>query len=169
MNLYGFAGGDPVNFTDPFGLYPDCTTLPCPLILGGAAVLGGPLTIFGAGVLAVVSADLAFGSSSGTGAVSTRAAADALSTTFERRKGKSLKKEWEGLHGQPWPPGCVAHHDCPLADGGKDDATNIIPLTPEGHVDHHKTNGDFVRWGGKKKPEPKPDPPQEPKQPDTPR
>ena len=31
MNLYGFAGGDPVNFSDPFGLCPDkddpaCTT-----------------------------------------------------------------------------------------------------------------------------------------------
>jgi hypothetical protein len=24
MNLYGFAGGDPVNFTDPFGLFPCC-------------------------------------------------------------------------------------------------------------------------------------------------
>ena len=33
MNLYGFAGGDPVNFADPFGLCPDpkdphCTDLP---------------------------------------------------------------------------------------------------------------------------------------------
>jgi hypothetical protein len=24
MNLYGFAGGDPVNFSDPFGLCPEC-------------------------------------------------------------------------------------------------------------------------------------------------
>ena len=24
MNLYGFAGGDPVNFSDPFGLCPPC-------------------------------------------------------------------------------------------------------------------------------------------------
>ena len=23
MNLYGFAGGDPLNFSDPFGLWPD--------------------------------------------------------------------------------------------------------------------------------------------------
>jgi len=25
LNLYGFAGGDPVNFSDPFGLLPCCT------------------------------------------------------------------------------------------------------------------------------------------------
>ncbi|MFQ5745399.1 MAG: RHS repeat-associated core domain-containing protein, partial [Acidobacteriota bacterium] len=24
LNLYGFANGDPVNFSDPFGLMPDC-------------------------------------------------------------------------------------------------------------------------------------------------
>jgi len=24
INLYGFAGGDPVNFSDPFGLAPEC-------------------------------------------------------------------------------------------------------------------------------------------------
>src|SRR5689334_18733426 len=24
LNLYGFANGDPVNFTDPFGLCPEC-------------------------------------------------------------------------------------------------------------------------------------------------
>ena len=28
MNLYGFASGDPVNFTDPFGLYPEMNCRP---------------------------------------------------------------------------------------------------------------------------------------------
>jgi hypothetical protein len=37
MNLYGFAGGDPINFSDPFGLNPLC--LPCRLALAG--VRGG--------------------------------------------------------------------------------------------------------------------------------
>jgi len=35
MNLYGFAGGDPVNFSDPFGLCPgvkEAPTAPCELI-----------------------------------------------------------------------------------------------------------------------------------------
>jgi hypothetical protein len=27
MNLYGFAGGDPVNFSDPFGLCPACVVV----------------------------------------------------------------------------------------------------------------------------------------------
>ncbi|HEX9483410.1 MAG TPA: RHS repeat-associated core domain-containing protein, partial [Gemmatimonadaceae bacterium] len=77
MNLYGFAGGDPVNFSDPFGLWPDCTTLPCPLIAGGAAALGGPVTIFGAAVVGVFVLDNAFGSHGGSAAFSERAGADA--------------------------------------------------------------------------------------------
>jgi RHS repeat-associated protein len=64
MNLYGFAGGDPVNFSDPFGLCP--VPLLCPVIVGaeaGAAVgsvFPGPGTIVGgivggvAGVAATV-------------------------------------------------------------------------------------------------------------------
>src|SRR5258708_33133278 len=75
MNLYGFAGGDPVNFSDPFGLWPDCTTLPCPLIAGGAAALGGPVTIFGAAVVGVFVLDNAFGSHGGSAAFSARGGA----------------------------------------------------------------------------------------------
>lgn len=29
-NLYGFAGGDPINFSDPFGLWDDCRKVECP-------------------------------------------------------------------------------------------------------------------------------------------
>ena len=36
LNLYGFAGGDPVNFADPFGLCPDGTRV-CDFITGVAA------------------------------------------------------------------------------------------------------------------------------------
>lgn len=28
LNVYGFAGGDPVSYADPFGLWPDCTPWP---------------------------------------------------------------------------------------------------------------------------------------------
>jgi len=47
LNLYGYAGGDPINFSDPFGLWcpPDCNALDAVLTVGGA-VVGG---LFGAG------------------------------------------------------------------------------------------------------------------------
>jgi hypothetical protein len=84
MNLYGYAGGDPVNVSDPFGLTPDWTTLPCPLIVGGAAAVGGPLTMVGAAVLAVVALDNAFASHGGSAAVSLRAGADATAVSMAR-------------------------------------------------------------------------------------
>lgn len=46
MNLYGFAGGDPVNFSDPFGLWP------CPELCAGA----GTLAVAGPGALAAMGA-----------------------------------------------------------------------------------------------------------------
>ena len=45
----------------------------------------------------------------------------------------------------PWPPGSVAHHRVPLADGGADNASNIDPMTPEAHREHHRE--DAKRWG----------------------
>src|SRR5688572_9218421 len=39
MNLYGFAGGDPINFSDPMGL--------CPIVLAAA----GPAGVAAAGAL----------------------------------------------------------------------------------------------------------------------
>jgi hypothetical protein len=39
MNLYGFAGGDPVNYSDPFGLCPMCLVVGEEMLRG--AVVGG--------------------------------------------------------------------------------------------------------------------------------
>src|SRR5690606_34698196 len=49
LNLYGYAGGDPINFSDPFGLAPcppddDCGALTAAMTVTGAAIgafLGG--------------------------------------------------------------------------------------------------------------------------------
>ena len=46
LNLYGYASGDPVNFSDPFGLCPMCVAIPVvvgggELTAGGAALLAG--------------------------------------------------------------------------------------------------------------------------------
>ena len=104
MNLYGFAGGDPVNFSDPFGLSADCLTLPCPLVISGLSA-GGPLGWLAIGVIGVTALDDAFASHGGSAALSQRAGADATGVNvLERRSGRSLKGEWAGLHGKPWLP-----------------------------------------------------------------
>ncbi|HEX9743506.1 MAG TPA: RHS repeat-associated core domain-containing protein, partial [Nitrospiraceae bacterium] len=51
LNLYGFAGGDPINFSDPFGLCPECKLL---LAAAGASAaadtpLPGPGDVVAAG------------------------------------------------------------------------------------------------------------------------
>lgn len=172
-NLYGFAGGDPVNFTDPFGLWPCpelCTAGALGIAAGGETAIGslaagGPAGWIAIGGIAVAGLlDHASGSR-GVPALSIRAPADASAVILERRSGRSLKKEWEGLHGTPWPAGCVAHHDCALADGGKDDATNIVPLPASDHVELHKSKGDFKRWGSRSQKEP--DKPKDPQQPES--
>lgn len=85
LNLYGFASGDPVNFSDPFGLQSCVLGLPCPVVVGGAAVLGGPLSLFGAAVAGVVTLDATFGSQGGYAGIGAAAAADA--TSFQYRPG----------------------------------------------------------------------------------
>ena len=53
MNLYGFAGGDPINFSDPFGLNP-CMGGAAFVTAGAAALADGPLPIGDAvGVLCI--------------------------------------------------------------------------------------------------------------------
>jgi RHS repeat-associated protein len=93
MNLYGFAGGDPVNFQDPFGLTPDCLVLPCPVVAAaGGTTLGavlGVVGMVGAPIAAVVALDQAFGPIEGSGQVTTRAASDATATVFAAGRGRS--------------------------------------------------------------------------------
>jgi len=51
LNLYGFAGGDPINFSDPFGLYRDCTKVQCPSIwriVGDEGVAAAGASMFAA-------------------------------------------------------------------------------------------------------------------------
>jgi RHS repeat-associated protein len=55
MNLYGFAGGDPVNFSDPLGLCPVTPADPTPCGLTGAAVGG----VAGAGIGVAITAGCA--------------------------------------------------------------------------------------------------------------
>src|SRR5690606_32909534 len=56
-NLYGFAGGDPINFRDPFGLCPDPEDIGCQWFESGMTALGmtaGFVLGGGAGVLMTI-------------------------------------------------------------------------------------------------------------------
>ena len=54
MNLYGFAGGDPVNFSDPFGLCPvEKDGIPCALTYAASgAGIGAGFAVLSTGVCA---------------------------------------------------------------------------------------------------------------------
>jgi RHS repeat-associated protein len=173
LNVYGYANGDPVNFSDPFGLQacdPPGSCRAWGMTIGSA--LGGLAGLAVAGVCTASSGVCALGAPKIVGFFASGGAAlgGLLGEVLEqRRSGRSLKKEWEEIHGIPWPTGCVAHHTCPLADGGEDSGENIEPLSPGDHVEHHKKKGDFKRWGERAKKrtkeEPKPgDPNTEPPQ-----
>lgn len=55
MNLYGFAGGDPVTYSDPFGLCPiEVDGIPCAVTYAAAgAGIGAGAAAFSTGVCAV--------------------------------------------------------------------------------------------------------------------
>jgi hypothetical protein len=78
-----------------------------------------------------------------------------------------LRELWERLHGKPWPTDANgkpqdADHDVPLADGGADTPDNVTPRPHDDHVQRHKDNGDFKRWGGRRTGQDRPpEPPKE--------
>jgi hypothetical protein len=45
LNSYGFAAGDPINFSDPFGLSPACLVAPQLCWAGAAAVVRGVVAL----------------------------------------------------------------------------------------------------------------------------
>jgi len=62
VNLYAYAGNNPVAYNDPFGLGPCDVALPCPppsvlggLLAGAARAVGTALSTIGAATLAVIS------------------------------------------------------------------------------------------------------------------
>ena len=80
------------------------------------------------------------------------------SGTPRKKSPKQLRKEWEDLNGKPWPKdpntgkNMDADHIKPLADGGADNGSNIQPLSRRDHTRRHQENGDFSRWGRRRRP-----------------
>jgi hypothetical protein len=152
LNLYGFANGDPINFSDPYGL---CVEDACVLEVVGAVSLA-PLV-----KAAFVASAVAVGTYVG--------AHWSDVTTFFRKSSKAIRREWEKLHGEPWPKtetgeNYEGDHDVPIADGGATGAENVTPRPHDEHVQRHKDRGDFKRWGKRAAPkgadepkEPEPD------------
>jgi RHS repeat-associated protein len=163
LNLYGFAGADPVNYSDPFGLNPCLVPPVAPACLEAVAV-GGAVVI--AILLTKEMIDQTVGNSIPL----------ANNWSTDRMPTGKIRKLWEELWGKKWPTEPSgrpydADHDIPLADGGTDTPDNITPRTHDDHVQRHKDKGDFARWGRRgKKQEPKPqEPPQRPQDPQNPR
>jgi hypothetical protein len=83
----------------------------------------------------------------------------------EKRKSSStLRKQWEKFHDKVWPKDPKTGrnqdvaHKVPVADGGKpNDPQNYNPQPHDEHMQEHKDNGDFKRWGARSGQEPLPE------------
>jgi hypothetical protein len=89
-----------------------------------------------------------------TGAEGSGAASGAAERALNASKSNAqLRREWEQANGKAWPkePASGRNHDVsheiPKADGGANDLSNIKPRQHDEHIQMHKDNGDFKRWG----------------------
>jgi uncharacterized protein RhaS with RHS repeats len=179
LNLYGYVANNPLAFIDPLGLQSYELTPPnawwdpktreltnspeyqdgfkqgmgmgaAGMLLGAGGALafleGGP-----AGLAYYIATLIDIACSSGNSGDQSQTGVGAVT----RKPTTSLRKEWEEIHGEPWPVDPRtgrpqdAHHKNPLADGGEDHGRNIEPKPRIDHVTHHKENGDFRRWGAR--------------------
>jgi RHS repeat-associated protein len=120
MNLYGFANGDPVNFSDPFGLCPDLC------FVEGAAAAGAGVYIAGVAVAATIGAILAgdrIGDAFTAGADAARAKVGSIAAWARNKQQASHIKGKLG--------NIEAHFDKLAGAGGPDDGDPNDPRNRE--------------------------------------
>ncbi|WP_369410720.1 RHS repeat-associated core domain-containing protein [Erythrobacter ani] len=153
FNLYAYIGNDPVNLVDFTGM---CTGSRITNDDGTCASTGGFTTgVQGAAQgMQFAAARAAQSQSHTSGNVGNGTVFLTEDDKPKRKSSRSLRKQWEKLHGKKWPKdpdtgfNQDVHHKKPLADGGSDDAKNVEPKTRKDHTNHHRRRGDFRRWGG---------------------
>ena len=75
----------------------------------------------------------------------------------KRESSAKSRAKWEKANGEKWPKDTEnstknqdVSHKKPLADGGTNNVDNIKPQPHKEHIEEHKQNGDFKRWGARK-------------------
>jgi RHS repeat-associated protein len=162
MNLYGFAGGDPVNFSDPFGLCPVTATdpVPCSVTYGAAlGAIGGWLGIMAAGGCTVGSGGICLAGAPaiiGGGAALGTLAGVALGNALDGKAPDQVTPGIRDIRGVYYPPDRTkpepydAHYDQFGRQVGRTDWTG--QPDPETHTDpHHHTREYGPQYGPKGK------------------
>ncbi|MDL2213829.1 HNH endonuclease, partial [Bacteroides sp. OttesenSCG-928-N06] len=107
-------------------------------------------------VIAGVDLVTGFGSEISKGIKALGIASDANDAAKKTKREASAKSraKWEESTGEKLPKepnnpskNQDVSHKKPLADGGSNDVENIEPKPHKEHMDEHKQNGDFKRWG----------------------
>ncbi len=112
------------------------------IVVNGQAALAAAQTTAYAGVAGVSAANLANGG-------------DDIATYKSSRQ---IRREWEQENQQEWPKdpndptrNQDVSHIKPKAEGGTDELSNIEPKPHSEHLKQHMDNGDFGKWGGRRK------------------
>lgn len=147
INLYAYVENDPVNGSDPSGMAVEVQQSECQRGSSVCSGWSGEMPQIRNGLQQPRMAAPP-GSRGGSGATPQNA-------TTPRVDSRKLRKEWEAANGKPWPKDPNTgrnqdlHHIKPLAEGGSNAVDNVEPRTRAEHVDIHRENGDFRRWGAR--------------------